>query len=330
MPDIKLGDISTNIGSTFSNINFSYPEVNIDENIKSGYLELFGNSSYLHFNYDSIKIDTTNEIICVIHKSLDNTKTAYIVFNYEYSSGADKLYNKPYIHLNHHIANEIIEGSTLKYDSTGFYILGDSSTPASYLIYFKDTKLKLNTDNIPDTIKDTITVPNPTAGTKTFKRGMYKNDEIDCDESTVGSATIAKNKYATTVAGNLGISIGVGIIIIVTVIARIMYIKDDLMFNVQDKLFGITGAIGHNGNSARLFKYNVCWLILLLLSIASFLAYGTGMLQNRGYNFNDERQDKTVSLSIWLGFAIISLILFIFMIGYKGLVLTHAAPAPAR
>jgi hypothetical protein len=318
-----LTSITTDNGSNFSNINFSYPEVNIDENIKSGYLELFGNSSYLHFNYDSIKIDTNNKMICVIHKSSDTTKTAYIVFNYTHSPGNDKLYNKPYIHLNHHIANEILEGSTLKYDTNGFHILGDSTTPTLYLIYFKDTTLKLNTDNIPDTIKDTITVPNPTTGTKTFKRGMFKNDEIDCGESTVGSETIAKNKYATTVAGNLGISIGVGILIIVCVIATIMYNKDGLTFNVADKLFGIIGVIDDN-NCTSLIIYNICWLILLLSSIASFLAYGTGMLQNRGYNIDNKRKDKTNFLSLWLGIAIISLILFIFMIGYKGLVLTQA------
>jgi hypothetical protein len=327
MPDIKLGDISTDIGSTFSNINFSYPEVNIDENIKSGYLELFGNSSYLHFNYDSIKIDTDNKMICVIHKSLDNTKTAYIVFNYEYPSGADKLYNKPYIHLNHHIANEILEGSTLKYDNTGFYILGNA-VEKSYLIYFKDTTLKLNTDNIPDTIIGTIKVPSPTnissAGTKLFKRGIFKNDEIDCGASTIGSETIAKNKYATTVSGNLGISIGVGILIIVGFIATITYNKDILKFADTQKLFNITtvanGLGGGNDNSNKLLGYNWCWAILLLLSIICFLAYGGEML-------NDKKSGRDSTVSGLLATAIISLILFIFMIGYKGLVLTPAAPA---
>jgi hypothetical protein len=314
MTEINLSTIATDISSNFSNINFSYPEVNIDENIKSGYLELFGNSSYLHFNYDSIKIDTDNKIICVIHKSLDNTNTAYIVFGYvSSSSNDDKLYNKPYIHLNHHIANEIIEGSTLKYDSTGFYILGNSSTPASYLIYFKDTKLKLNTDNIPDS---TITVPTniSSAGTKLFKRGIFKNDEIDCGASTVGSETIAKNKYATTVSGNLGISIGVGIIIIVAVIATITIKKNDLMFVNGTQIFDIFNADGYKK------VYNFCWATLLLLSIICFLAYGGVMSFG-----TDSNRDSTVSGL--LATAIISLILFIFMIVYKGLVLTPAAPA---
>jgi len=184
--------ISANIdiGSTFSNINFSYPEVDIDGNTKNGYLDLFGNSTYLHFNYDSIKIDETNKQLCVIHKSPDDTKIAYIVFNYVKGTNYDKLYNKPYIHLNHHIANEIVEGSTLRYDSDGFHILGDSSTPSKILIYFKNTMLKLNTDNIPNTIKGTITMPtiSTTPATKTFKRGMFINDEVDCGESTIGSA----------------------------------------------------------------------------------------------------------------------------------------------
>ena len=37
MTGINLSTIATDISSNFSNINFSYPEVNIDENIKSGY-----------------------------------------------------------------------------------------------------------------------------------------------------------------------------------------------------------------------------------------------------------------------------------------------------
>lgn len=307
MADLKA--ITTDIGSNFSNINFSYPEVNIDENKKSGYLELFGNSTYLHFNYDSIIIDETNKRLCVIHKSSDNTKTAYIVFNYEYSSRADKLYNKPYIHLNHHIANEILEGDTLKYDTTNFYILGNNTTPTSYLIYFNGTTLKLNTNNIPDTTKVAITVPDiGSAGRKLFKRGIFRNDEIDCGESTISSETIAKNKYTTTVSGNLGISIGVGIMIIVGVIAVITLKKDNLIFANGTPIF--------DGWSVHPV-YNVCWAILLLLSIICFLAYGGVM------TFGTDSNRDSTSFGL-IATAIISLILFIFMIVYKGLVLTPA------
>jgi hypothetical protein len=316
--------ISANIdiGSTFSNINFSYPEVDIDGNTKNGYLDLFGNSTYLHFNYDSIKIDETNKQLCVIHKSPDDTKIAYIVFNYVKGTNYDKLYNKPYIHLNHHIANEIVEGSTLRYDSDGFHILGDSSTPSKILIYFKNTMLKLNTDNIPNTIKGTITMPtiSTTPATKTFKRGMFINDEVDCGESTIGE-TIAKNKYATTVAGNLGISIGFGIIIIVGVIALITYNKNVLKFTNTQKLFNITdvanGLVGGN-NINNLKAYNFGWAILFALSIICFIAYGGVML-------DEKKSDRDSTVSGLLATAIITLILFIFMIGYKGLVLTPAA-----
>jgi hypothetical protein len=329
-----LSTITTDIGSTFSNINFSYPEVDIDGNKKNGYLDLFGDSTYLHFNYDSIIIDTDKSLLCVIHKSPDN-KDAYIVFNYTHSTGNDKLYKKPYIHLNHHIANEILEeGSTLKYDTNGFHILGDSSTPSKILIYFKDTTLKLNTDDIPIKIKKEIKVPTDTnigsAVTKTFKRGMFINDEVDCEESTIakGESTIAKNKYATTVAGNLGIGIGGGILIIVSVIVAITSNKEKLMFVNGTRLFGGWGGYwggNDNTNIGSRIAYNICGLIILLSSIASFLAYGTGMLKNRGYNIDNKRKDKTDFLSLWLGIAIITLILFIFMIGYKGLVLIPAA-----
>ena len=320
-----LSTINTDISSNFSNINFSYPEVDIDESKKNGYLDLLGNSTYLHFNYTRIIIDETNKRLCVEHTSPDK-KTAYIVFNYVKGTNYDKLYNKPYIHLNHHIANEILEGSTLKYDSAGFYILGNGAANAAteFLIYFKDTTLKLNITDIPIKIEEEIKVPTDTnigSATKLFKRGMFINDEVDCGESTIGSETIAKNKYATTVAGNLGIGIGGGITIICIVIAIITSNKDKLMFVNGTRLFG-----GWSGQGSHPV-YNICWLIFLLSSIASFLAYGTGMLKNRGYNIDNERKDKTKFLSVWLFIAIITLILFIFMIGYKGLVLTLPAGA---
>jgi hypothetical protein len=91
------------------------------------------------------------------------------------------------------------------------------------------------------------------------------------------------------------------------------------MFVNGTRLFG-----GWSGQGSHPV-YNICWLIFLLSSIASFLAYGTGMLKNRGYNIDNERKDKTKFLSVWLFIAIISLILFIIMIGYKGLVLTLPA-----
>ena len=324
---VDLSTITTDISSNFSNINFSYPEVDIDGNKKNGYLDLFGNSTYLHFNYESIIINIDTNRLCVEHKSPDNTKTAYIVFNYENGINYDKLYNKPYIHLNHHIANEILEGSTLRYDSDGFHILGNgaANVATKILIYFENTTLKLNTDNIPTQIKETITMPGIAASvdTKTFKRGMFINDEVDCGESTIGSETIAKNKYATTVAGNLGIGIGGGILIIVGVIAITLNI-DNLMFANGTQIF--RGWIGNGSHPL----YNSFWLIFLLSSIASFLAYGTGMLQNRGYNIDNERKDKTEFLSLWLFIAIITLILFIFMIGYKGLVLTPPAAPVGR
>jgi len=93
------------------------------------------------------------------------------------------------------------------------------------------------------------------------------------------------------------------------------------MFVNGTRLFG-----GWSGQGSHPV-YNICWLIFLLSSIASFLAYGTGMLKNRGYNIDNERKDKTKFLSVWLFIAIITLILFIFMIGYKGLVLTLPAGA---
>jgi hypothetical protein len=317
MPD--LSTITTDISSNFSNINFSYPEVNIDENIKSGYLELFGNSSYLHFNYDSIKIDITNKMICVIHKSLDNTKTAYIVFNYEYSSGADRLYNKPYIHLNHHIANEIIEGSTLKYDSTGFYILGNNAnSPTSYLIYFKDTILKLNTDNIPDTIIGTITVPSPTTGTKLFKRGMFKNDEIDCDESTVGSAEssvtgtgqikpLSKSQAEYTY---YGIALIMGMLLVHYGIL-VLFTNRELRYRNNTKLFSFFP----DGFESKAVVYCTFTVLAFIMSFVFFVLYGI---------FGPSTKNPSFSYWYYLAFAIFYLLAFISYLWWKVTYLTLA------
>ena len=320
MPD--LTSITTDNGSNFSNINFSYPEVNIDENIKSGYLELFGNSSYLHFNYDSIKIDTDNKMICVIHKSLDNTKTAYIVFNYEHSSGADKLYNKPYIHLNHHIADEIIEGSTLKYDTNGFYILGNSKPPISYLIYFKDTTLKLNIDGIPD-IKDTINVPDiGSAGTKTFKRGMFKNDEIDCGASTVGSAE--SSVTGTTATGQIkplsnsqakytyyGIALIMGMLLVQYGILLFFTNILSLTYSNNTKLFSFFSG----GYESKAVFYCIFTVLAFIMSFVFFVLYGI---------FGPSTKNPSSSYWYYLAFAIFYLLAFISYLWWKVTYLTDA------
>jgi uncharacterized membrane protein len=86
------------------------------------------------------------------------------------------------------------------------------------------------------------------------------------------------------------------------------------MFVNGTQIFDIFNADGYKK------VYNFCWATLLLLSIICFLAYGGVMSFG-----TDSNRDSTVSGL--LATAIISLILFIFMIVYKGLVLTPAAPA---
>ena len=316
--------ITTDIRSNFSNINFSYPEVDIDTNQKSGYLELFGNSSYLHFNYDSIIIDITNNQLCVKHINSDTTKTAYIVFGYESSpSNDDKLYNKPYIHLNHHIANEILEktDSTLEYDSTGFYILGNSTTPTSYLIYFKDTTLKLNIDDIPN-INGNITVPNiGIAGTKTFTRGMFKNDEIDCGASTVGSAE--SSVTGTTATGQIkplsksqaeytyyGVALIMGMLLVQYCI--LAFFKNmELTYPNNTKLFSFFPG----GLESKAVLYCIFTVLAFIMSFVFFVLYGI---------FGPSTKNPSSSYWYYLAFAIFYLLAFISYLWWKVTYLTHA------
>ena len=321
-----LSTITTDISSNFSNINFSYPEVDIDTNQKSGYLELFGNSSYLHFNYDSIKIDPYKNIICVIHKSSDNANTANIVFEYQSStSNDDKLYNKPYIHLNHHIANEIIEksGSTLSYDITGFYILGnDRTTPTSILIYFKDTTLKLNIDNIPN-INDNITVPNiGNAGKKTFTRGMFKNDEIDCGASTVGSAE--SSVTGTTATGQIkplsksqaeytyyGVALIMGMLLVQYCILLFFTNILSLTYPNTTKLFSFFPG----GFESKAVVYCIFTVLAFIMSFVFFVLYGI---------FGPSTKNPSSSYWYYLAFAIFYLLAFISYLWWKVTYLTHA------
>ena len=313
--------------ASYIDITFSYPESDIDT--PNGYFEWRDsiNAKYNKYIVSNFYFDINKHILVVKHKN--NTDNLYLIF--DTTNSDNKLTNLKIIHLNHIIGNSLLDipesKTNLKYGSN-FYSGYDAANKYVYFnktkLWFDETNADENIKDIPDNIKTTLesaknAADAADASLNTFIKGMFINDEMECGESTIGSETIAKNKYATTVAGNLGIGIGVGILIIVIVIAIITLNKDKLMFVNGTRLF--RGWLGNDSHPI----YNVCWLIFLLSSIASFLAYGTGMLQNRGYNIDNERKDKTEFLSLWLFIAIITLILFIFMIGYKGLVLTPAA-----
>jgi hypothetical protein len=314
-------------------ITFSYPKSDIDT--PNGYFEWRDsiNAKYNKYIVSNFYFDINTHILVVKHKN--STDNLYLIFDTVNTTNSDnKLTNLKIIHLNHIIGNSLLNipklDTNLKYDNK-FYSGYDT---ANKYVYFNKTKLSFdekNADNnitdIPENIKTTLESAKkaandaPDASLNTFIKGMFINDEMECGESTIGSETIAKNKYATTVAGNLGIGIGGGILIIVIVIAIITLNKDVLKFTNTQKLFSITdvanGLVGGN-NTGKLIFYNICWALLLLLSIICFIAYGGVML-------DEKKSGRDSTVSGLLATAIISLILFIIMIGYKGLVLTPAA-----
>lgn len=319
--------------ASYIDITFSYPKSDIDT--PNGYFEWRDskNSNYNKYIvndfYFSKTDGKTDGKLVVEH--INNTGNLYLIFNTTNSD--NKLTNLKIIHLNHIIGNSLLNipksKTNLEYGSN-FYSGYDT---ANKYVYFNKTKLMFDETNadenikgIPSNFEETLSSAKNAADAadaslNTFIKGMFINDEMECGESTIGSETIAKNKYATTVAGNLGIGIGGGILIIVIVIAIITLNKDVLKFTNTQKLFSITdvanGLVGGN-NTGKLIFYNICWALLLLLSIICFIAYGGVML-------DEKKSGRDSTVSGLLATAIISLILFIIMIGYKGLVLTPAA-----
>ena len=132
----------------------------------------------------------------------------------------------------------------------------------------------------------------------------FITDEIVCNEGINNSTDAATKTYEAKVAGNVGLSFGLGFLVLTAVVALITFKKNELEFLPGTMLFG--GWDDH--------PFYISLLILaFLLSFSCFMGYGGVLSSGSG---------STADLTGLLWTAIVSFLIFVFMVGYKMAVLT--------
>jgi hypothetical protein len=163
-------------------------------------------------------------------------------------------------------------------------------------------------------------------GTSPYKITLTSNtfitDELICDEGTDNSTDAATKTYEAKVAGNVGLSFGLGFLVLTAVVALITANQDVLQFTGSLSLFNNEGPA--DNNSVWRNGYMGFYIVAFLLSFSCFMGYGGVLSSGSG---------STDDLTGLLWTAIVSFLIFVFMVGYKMVVLTKpaaaAAPAPA-
>jgi hypothetical protein len=141
-------------------------------------------------------------------------------------------------------------------------------------------------------------------------------DEIVCDEGTNNSTNNSTNTtktYEGKVAGNVGLSFGIGLLILTLVVWGVTSLN--FKYKVNTGLFDW-------GMDFDQKAYTVIFILMFLLSVSCFMAYG-GVLTWGGLLEGETPEQRDTKLTALLSTAIISLLIFVFMVGYKMIVMTE-------
>jgi hypothetical protein len=143
----------------------------------------------------------------------------------------------------------------------------------------------------------------------------FITDELVCDEGTDNSTDNTKKTYEAKIAGNVGLSFGIGFLIFTLVVWGVTSLG--FKFKMNDGLFNGWDKGNFNGN-----LYILSLIIMFLLSVSCFMAY-SGILSwgDELFEYLTTEQRDTI-LSALLPTAIISFLIFVFMAGYKMIVMT--------
>jgi len=316
-----------------SSIQFSYPQMSgtLDEtnqkirivNNGGSYFDLTytvgGTTTVLHFIPKRISfMDGTTDYMIIEHTN-NSGKTLKIRFKISQSSGASEItVNNIYIDK---LIGDGLESGTMNFtektlniglSNTTEYTI-DFSTCGEIPIKTIDTNFKGGTfvSDTANIIKDgTTNISIPLTAT------TFMTDEIVCDEGTNNSTDNTKKTYEAKIAGNVGLSFGIGLLILTLVVWRVT--SSGLKFKEGDGLFNGWDVGGFKGNSL----YILSLIIMFLLSVSCFMAY-SGILSwgDDLFEYLTTEQRDTI-LSALLPTAIISFLIFVFMAGYKMIVMT--------
>jgi hypothetical protein len=316
-----------------SSIQFSYPQMNgtLDETNKKiaidnnggSYFDLTytvgGTTTVLHFIPKIISFMDGETDYMIIEHNNNSGKTLKIRFKISQSSGASEItVNNIYIDK---LIGDGLEDKTLNFtekslnvglSNTKEYTI-DFSICGSIPIKTVDEKFKGGTfvSDAANIIKDGITnISIPLTAT------TFMTDEIVCDEGTNNSTNNSTNTtktYEGKVAGNVGLSFGIGLLILTLVVWGVTSLN--FKYKVNTGLFDW-------GMDFDQKAYTVIFILMFLLSVSCFMAYG-GVLTWGGLLEGETPEQRDTKLTALLSTAIISLLIFVFMVGYKMIVMTE-------
>ena len=150
----------------------------------------------------------------------------------------------------------------------------------------------------------------------------FITDEIVCNEGINNSTDAATKTYEAKVAGNVGLSFGLGFLVLTAVVALIAQNQYVLQFTGSVSLFNMEGPtdtiIGDKSDNKSVWRkgYVGFYTVAFLLSFSCFMGYGGVLSSGSG---------STADLTGLLWTAIVSFLIFVFMVGYKMAVLTKPA-----
>ena len=311
-----------------SSIQFSYPQMSIEQvtntnntqnfKINAGggsYFDLYYNNTVLHFIPSEISfIQGDTQYMIINHNHSSTTNSLIIRFKIVESDDAKTGITEKNIYINKLIGDGL-EGGKLKFD-TNVSIKTKTSGGTDYVIDFGDCG-PLTIKKLKEDIKNGGTWPTTvfnTGNTIALKPNSFATDEIVCDEGTINSvADKTKKSYEAKVAGNIGISFGVGFLFLTIIFWLITQFKDNYLISRPFELFKTAPAPAGAG-TGQLY-YNIAFVIAFIISIVCFITYGVRMKMG-------PTSTKDNYVSSLLASAIIFFLIFIFMVGYKMLVLT--------
>lgn len=314
-----------------SSIQFSYPQMSgtLDETNKKISIVNNGGSYFdltytigaaitvLHFIPTRISfMDNDDDYMIIDHTGTGGNKLK-IRFKISQSSSAKHGITSSDIYINQLIGDGIesnkmtINGKSVNVGLSGtnytidFGIYGSIPMKTLDKTYSNGGTFESDTANIIKDGNTNISIP--------LTSTTFMTDEIVCDEGTDNSTDNTKKTYEAKIAGNVGLSFGLGLLILTLVVWGVTSLG--FKFKVNTHLFGL-------GDGSNEKMYTGSLILMFLLSVSCFMAYGGVLTWGGGLLEDETTEQRDTKLSALLSTAIISFLIFVFMAGYKMIVMT--------
>ncbi len=292
-------------------VQFSYPAMPVSSsNNNSGFFTYTNPSTSTYVSFKPSVFIVLGTKLYIKHIGPAKESVIYVVFNLENNSNANPIVDTSgKINLNSLISDELERGVKSKFSLSNLvvykYSLGAESIFSSGTHVF-EVPGKILVDELRN-ILSLPTLPELfTSGQRIrLTNSSFATDDIVCDTGEVSKT--AAQEYSTKVAGTIGLNIGIGLMVILALVAISigLHKKAGLSFAAGTGLFGGWESPIHIG-------YGFLIGVFFIISFSCFMAYGVRM----GKDGN-----KTNIVTGELTSAILFLVLPVVMLWLKGNVL---------